>query len=186
MELYFLLCQCWKQPVLWWVDVWPAGGNVPLFRKGDLSAFTCAQMIHWSHRDEAGRQRATFLFLSFHWLWRRLGRVTYRSFIAYLRKLACILTPELRGWFYGLLIAGFYDHGCLWPCDRGGLCWEWKGKGELLLDFFISPSIRCLRKPQRNADTWSREWHPIKWFFMFLKRMSCFSWPIQRNPYYLC
>lgn len=143
------------QPVLWWVDVRPAGGNALLLGKRDLSAFTWAQMVHRSHRDERrGRQTKGYFFvLVIHRLWGRPGRVKNRSFMACLTESWLHPSPE-RVALWPPLIAGIYDGGCPWPCGRGGLRgglrWERRGKRGLLLPFSFPPQSGLLESPEER------------------------------------
>lgn len=138
------------QPVLWWVDVRPAGGNALLLGKRDLSAFTWAQMVHPSHRDERrGRQTKGYFFvLVIHRLWRRPGEwrtgALWHAWQSWLHP-----SPE-RVALWPPLIAGIYDGGCPWPCGWGGLRWERRGKRGLLLLFSFPPQSGLLESPEER------------------------------------
>lgn len=110
-----------------------------LLRKRDLGASPgprwLIDLIEMRQSDKG------LLFCSCHSL---VVRTVTRSFMACLRK----GRPHPYTWaelgVWPALMAGFYDRGCPWPCGRGGLCWEWRGKGGLLLVFSFPPQSGLL------------------------------------------
>lgn len=123
---------------------------------------------HLEMRDEAGRQRATFLFLSF------TGCEEGGSFMACLTESWLHPSPG-RAALWPPLIAGIDDGRmplALW------LRWVTLGmereKGSFVTLSF-PPQSGLLESPEERHRLLDQGMTPIKWFFMFLKRMSCFS-----------
>lgn len=105
---------------------------------------------HIEMRDEAGRQRATFLFLSFTGC--EEGRGEWRTGALWHASQRAGCTLHLSGGFMAASNCWRW-----WPVAALALWLRWmtlgmeRERGLLLL--FISPSIRSLRKPRGKAQT---------------------------------